>query len=484
MWFLNFLFMKLYNTLSRKKQNFKPIKGNTVGFYSCGPTVYNYAHIGNLRTFIFADVLERTLLYNGYNVKRVMNITDVGHLTGDSDVGQDKLEKQAKGEAKSVWEISEFYEKAFFCDLEELNIIKPKKIIRATSAIKDQIKIIKKLIEKGFAYETKSAVYFDVSKFKKYGNLSGQSLSEKITSARKEIVEDREKKNSADFALWLKLVGKHKNHTMRWSSPWGEGFPGWHIECSAISSKHLGQPFDIHTGAIDLIGTHHENEIAQSEAAFGKPLANFWMHGEFLVIDKKKMAKSTGNFITLSSVKEQGFNPLSYRYLALTAHYRSALHFSWKNLESAEKSYYNIIEKICCLFVLKDYSKLKTSSAIAEEKYLRMFNDFINDDLDMPSALAIAIKMTEDEALDPKSRLKLLDLFDKVFGLNLIKKAKDLQKSIPKEFQEIALLRVSLKEQKDFVKADEIRLKLDKKGYKINDLGQGKFVIFPKFQKK
>ena len=315
--------LKLYNTLTCKKEIFKPLRKDRVGLYTCGPTVYNYAHIGNLRTYVFEDILRRTLEYAGFKVRHVMNITDVGHLVSDADEGEDKLEKGARREGKSVWDITKFYTDAFLKDIEKLNIKKANYILPATKYIKEQIKIIEVLFKKGYAYETPQAVYFNVSKFKNYTKLSRQKLSQKITGAREEVVVDTQKRNPYDFALWFKVVGRFEHHTMRWPSPWGIGFPGWHIECSAISSSKLGQPFDIHTGAVDHINVHHTNEIAQSEVAFGKPLAKIWMHGEFLLIDSSKMAKSRDNFFTLETTINKGFTPLAFRYLVLNAHYRS-----------------------------------------------------------------------------------------------------------------------------------------------------------------
>jgi len=467
--------MKLYNTLTRKKEIFKPIKKNKVGFYSCGPTVYNYAHIGNLRTYVFADVLQRALEYNGYKVKRVMNITDVGHLTSDADVGEDKMEKEAKKEKKTVWEIAKFYEKAFLNDIKELNIKKPPagNIVNATKSIKDQQAIIKILVEKGYTYETTSAVYFDVAKFKDYGKLSGQSLEDKLTGVRDEVVEDAEKKNPADFALWFKLVGRHKDHAMHWPSPWGEGFPGWHIECSAISSKNLSQPFDIHTGGIDLIGTHHENEIAQSEAAFQKPLARFWAHGEFLVIDKGKMSKSKGNFITLQTLKGKGFNPISYRYLILTAHYRSILNFSWESMEAAERAYVNLISLVANI----NNSDAKAMRKHAKDtKYKKQFEEHINDDIDTPKGLALLWSMVKDKELSSKTKIELVKNFDKVFALNLIESAKQAAR-IPVNIKKLAKERNEFRIKKNFKKSDEIRLKLANMGYRIEDISATEYLI-------
>ncbi|MEK7125424.1 MAG: cysteine--tRNA ligase, partial [Patescibacteria group bacterium] len=460
--------MKLFNTLTRTKQEFKPLKKGSVSFYSCGPTVYNYAHIGNLRTYIFADVLQRTLEYNGYKVKRVMNITDVGHLTGDADSGEDKMEKEAAKEKKTPWEVAAFYTQAFLSDIADLNIKKPGKIVPATKTIKDQIAIIKKLMAKGYAYATEQAVYFAVSKFKNYGALSGQSLKDKLTAARAEVVEDKAKRNAADFALWFKLVGHHANHIMHWPSPWGVGFPGWHIECSAISTKHLGQPFDIHTGGIDLIGTHHTNEIAQSEAAFDKPLAKYWLHGEFLLIDKAKMAKSDGNFITLQILKDKGFLPLAYRYLCLTTHYRSRLNFSWQSLEGATNAYNNLLDMIAGLFS----SKFRVSSFEFQDKIKKDFIKHVNDDLNTPQALALLWEVVKNQDLSPKAKLKLVKDFDSVLGLDLLKMATarpKANKSIPAEIKRLAQERWAKKQAGDYQAADVLRLELAKKGFQIED---------------
>jgi len=460
--------MKLYNTLTKKKQTLKPLKKGAVSLYTCGPTVYNFAHIGNLRSYVFADVLERGLAYEGYRVKRVMNITDVGHLTGDDDFGEDKVEQEAKKERKSVWDVSRFYTNAFFKDTGELNIKKPRKVVAATSAIKDQIKLIERLFGGGYAYETPQAVYFDIAKFKTYGKLSGQSLEEKLVASRGEVITDPEKRHPADFALWFKRAGRHKHHAMRWNSPWGDGFPGWHIECSAISSKHLGQPFDIHTGGIDHIGTHHANEIAQSEAAFGKPLAKVWMHNEYLVVDKAKMSKSADAFITLADVKKRGFEPLCFRYLALTAHYRSQLHFSWESLEAARRALRNLLE------IIGNVRSVKRAKSA--DLYLKKFNQHISNDLDTPQALAVLWEAAKDTRLDKKSLLNFVKNADMVLGLDLIKKSKQLTKeqgAIPAHIGKLAQERWELKARREFEKADSIRLMLAKKGYKIQDREDG-----------
>jgi len=366
---------RIYNTLTRKVEILQPIKKNKVSLYTCGPTVYNYAHIGNLRTYIFEDVLERTLARNGYKVRRVMNITDVGHLTSDADQGEDKIEKEAAKEKKTVWEIAKFYTNAFLKDAKKINIKIPRLLVPATKTIPEQIRIIEILASKGLAYETPKAIYFDVSKFKDYTKLSRQPLSEKITAAREEVVSDPGKRNPADFVLWFKLVDHFKHHVMRWRSLWGEGFPGWHIECSAISTKYLGQPFDIHTGGIDHVGVHHTNEIAQSEGAFDRPLANYWMHGEFLTVNQDRMGKSLGNFITLRDLQVKGFDPLAYRYLILTSHYRSRLDFSFESLRAAANGYHSLKNRLLALKNIK--INIKGKDARAADDHLALHRQLI-----------------------------------------------------------------------------------------------------------
>ncbi|MBP5093143.1 MAG: cysteine--tRNA ligase, partial [Abditibacteriota bacterium] len=333
----------LYNTLTRKKEEFKPLCEGQAGMYTCGPTVYNYAHIGNLRSYIFADILRRTLRYGGYDVKQVMNVTDVGHLTSDGDGGDDKLDAQAKKSGESIWDIARYYEKIFFEDLDKLNIEQPAVKCRATEHIDDMIALVQKLWDKGYAYETAQAVYYDISKFPTYTQLSRQNLEDKLTAVRDEVNEDPEKKHSADFALWFKRVGRFANHIMHWDSPWGDGFPGWHAECSAMSMKYLGDTLDIHTGGEDHIWVHHPNEIAQSEGATGKKFVNYWLHGAFLVVDgASKMSKSSGNFLRVQTLIDEGYDPLAYRFMCFSAHYRAKLKFSWESLDSAASAYNNL----------------------------------------------------------------------------------------------------------------------------------------------
>jgi len=457
--------LKLYNTLTRKKEVFKPLHDRQVGLYTCGPTVYKHQHIGNYRTYIMEDILQKTLEYNGYKVKRVLNITDVGHLTSDADTGEDKIEKEAKKEKKSVRDIANFYTNAFLKDIEKLHIKKPEIIVKASETIDDQIRIIRKLFEKGFAYETPQAVYFDVSKFKNYGKLSGQSLSQKITAARDEVVEDKNKKNPVDFTLWFKRVGKFKNHIMHWPSPWGQGFPGWHIECSAISTKYLGQPFDIHAGGVDHIGTHHTNEIAQSEAAFGKPMARYWLHGEFLLVDRAKMAKSEGNFITLATLAEKGFDPLAFRYLILTSHYKSKLNFSWKSLEAAQHALRNLKEAIAAQNI-----KAHASEKQKIKHYEGRFLTVINDDLNTPKTLSMVWEIAKDNGLSKQTKHGLLLKFDGILGLDLgkVKAAK-----IPRGIRVLAEKREAFRRNKQFIKADVLRKQIKKLGYIVQDTAFG-----------
>jgi len=467
--------IKLYNTLTRKKEIFRPIHKNWVGLYTCGPTVYNYAHIGNLRTYIFEDVLRRTLEYAGYKIKHVMNITDVGHLTSNADEGEDKLEKEARQEKKSVWDIAEFYTGAFLNDISRLNIKRADVLAPATKNIKQQITLIKKLFQKGFAYKTTQAVYFDVSKFETYTKLSRQRIDEKITAARAKVIQDPEKKNPPDFALWFKRIGKFKNHALHWSSPWGDGFPGWHIECSAISTKYLGQPFDIHTGGVDHISVHHTNEIAQSEGAFGKPLVKYWMHGEFLLLDQARMGKSVGNFITLNTLVEKGFNPLAFRYLVLGAHYRSKLNFTWESLEAAK----------CSLERLYDFTKKISSERLsrlnpgnhyrASSSIVKAFREAVLDDLNTPKTLSVVWNLIHAYNKNParyqtQEVLKMLYEFDGVFGLGL----KNIKpEEIPANILKLGKAREAFRQAKKWQEADDLRKKITEAGYEIKDLPQG-----------
>jgi cysteinyl-tRNA synthetase len=449
--------IRLYNTLTRKKEVFKPLKNKKVGLYTCGPTVYWYAHLGNLRTYLFEDILKRVLEYNSFKVKQVMNITDVGHLTSDADTGEDKLEEGAKKEKKTVWEIAEFYTKTFKNDLKRLNIKEPTIWIKATETIREQINLIKILEKKGFTYIIKDGVYFDTAKLKNYGLLWPRQKQKIKAGARVEIVPG--KKNPTDFALW-KFSPKKTKRQMEWNSPWGLGFPGWHTECVAMSAKELGIPFDIHCGGIDHILIHHTNEIAQAQAAYGKIPARFWLHGEFLILGKNKMSKSKGNIAILDDLIKKGFNPLAYRYLCLTAHYRKPLSFSLKSLKASQ----NALEKI--------YSRIKELKSIPKKNktYQMKFQKLVNDDLNMPNALALLWQMLDDEKLSKNEKYFLALDFDKIFGLELAKIKKE---RAPKKILQLVRQREQYRRERNWRKADEIRRKIEKLGYQIEDTKKG-----------
>jgi len=459
--------LEFYNTLSRKKEDFKSLKDKKVGLYTCGSTVYWFAHIGNLRTYIFEDILKRVLEYNGYKVKHVMNITDVGHLTSDADTGEDKMEKGAKREKKTVWEIAEFYTRAFKSDLKLLNIKEPDIWVKATDTIEDQINLIKILEKKGFTYKISDGVYFDTSKLKKYGRLWGKKERKIKPGARIEMVPG--KKNPTDFALW-KFTPPGVKRQMEWDSPWGRGFPGWHTECVVMSTKELGIPFDIHCGGIDHILIHHTNEIAQAEAAFGKLMATCWLHGEFVTVDGKKMAKSEGNIFIIDDLIKKGFNPLAYRYLCLGAHYRSRLNFTWKGLGASQNALDNLYQKIIEILSKKVLHFRRPHKIQTILSYKMKFLEFINDDLNIPKALALMWNLIGDENVSNQEKYKLLLNFDKIFGLNLakIKKPRILQ-----EIKELVEIREEYRKKGDFKSADKIRRKIKEMGYLIEDTKEG-----------
>lgn len=454
--------LKFYNTLTRKKEDFVPLKDKKVGLYACGPTVYWYAHIGNLRAYFFEDILKRTLKYNGYKVKHVMNITDVGHLTSDSDTGEDKIEKGAKRERKTAWQIANFYTKAFQKNICSLNIESPDVLIRATDTIKDQINFIKRLEKKGFIYKIKDGVYFDTSKLKNYGRLWPKKMK---IQAGKRVKIVRGKKNPTDFALW-KLTPPNVKRQMEWNSPWGKGFPGWHTECVVMAGKELKIPFDIHCGGIDHVLIHHTNEIAQSEAVYGKILAKYWLHGEHLVLKEGKMAKSRGNIVIMDSLIKKNINPLSLRYLYLTSHYRSKLEFSFEALKGAQNSLENIYEKI--KEIKKDNKKSKQKNI--EKRYQKKFLELINNDLDTPQALALTWKLLKDKKVSNENKYGTLLDFDKILGLDF-DKVKAI--STPKEIIKLSLKREKYRNQKKWGNADKIRKKIESLGYKIEDTEQG-----------
>jgi len=445
--------LKLYNTMSRRKEIFKPLVDNEVRMYSCGPTVYWYQHIGNMRSYIFVDTLKRVLLYNGFKVKHVMNITDVGHLTSDADEGEDKIEIAAKREKKTAKEIAEFYTKIFLEDLKKLNIILPDILCKASEHIKEQIELIKKIEEKGFTYRTSDGIYFDTSKLEDYGKLARLNKKGIIPGKR---VSLKEKRNPTDFALW-KFSEKPGIRQQEWDSPWGIGFPGWHIECSAMSSKYLGEQFDIHTGGEDHIHIHHTNEIAQSEVAFGKkPWVKYWMHCAFLTFKGEKVSKSKGGLYTISELEKMGFYPLAYRYFVLNAHYRKPLEFSLELLREAQESY----------FKLKSLIQDEKDDSKINEKYLSEFERYINDDLNTPKAIQVLWKLVRDK--DAKGKIRTIKKMDEVFGLYLVK-----EEEIPKDVLELMKKREELRKKGKYKDADKIREELRRIGYILEDTKDG-----------
>jgi len=486
--------IKLYNTYTKKIEEFKPIEKGKVRMYNCGPTVYDYVHIGNYRTYLMADFLRRVFEYSGYKVKQIKNITDVGHLTQDDiEAGEDKILKAAKRERKSPIEIARFYESVFFEDEKKLNILPAHKFPKATEYINQMIEMIKTLIEKKYAYEVNGSVYYDVTKFQNYGKLSGNTIENLKNGARLDIHPD--KKNAYDFALWLKASPEH---LMQWESPWGKGYPGWHIECSAMSSSNLGSTIDIHTGGEDNIFPHHEDEIAQSEGTSEKKFVNYWIHGRHLMVDGKKMSKSKNNFYKISDIEKKGFNPLSLRYLFLTAHYQSKLNFTWKSLEASQ----NALNKL--------YDFIRSNDVIAKSKvtkqflnntqitknYNEQFQQTLENNLDTPKAIAIIWEIIKSNKLDHNLKKELLLKFDKVLGLDLDKIKQDEIKPITKfkipigvkmieitnitgeiisdEIRGFIVEREKAREEKNFIKSDEIRNRILNKGYIIEENKNGK----------
>ncbi len=459
----------LYNSLTRNKEEFTPIKPGKVGLYTCGPTVYNYAHIGNLRTYIFEDILRRVLDYNGYAVKHVMNITDVGHLTGDRDMGEDKMEKGAAREGKSAWDIADFYTRAFKKDIAELNILEPDIWVKATDTIPEQIDLVKALEEKGFTYRTADGIYFDTSKFKDYTKLSHQNLEALQEGAR--VERNPEKRNPTDFALW-KFSLPNSSRQMEWDSPWGVGFPGWHLECSAMSMKFLTDQQDIHCGGTDHIDVHHTNEIAQSEAATGKPFFKFWMHGAFLIIQGgKKMAKSEGNFLTLENAfLKNDINPLVYRFAAFLTHYRKPMEYSDESIEAARNGLLHLQNQV------RQVTAGDTSSADSpiHPDFKNKFLEAINDDLNMPRAMAVVQEMLKSNIHNTEKRATILD-FDRVLGLKLDQL--DKEQALPAAVQKLVDARIKAREAKDFENSDQLRAEIEKLGYQVQDAKDGMKVV-------
>lgn len=460
----------LFNSLSRKKEKFVPVSPPQVGLYTCGPTVYSFAHIGHGRKYVNDDILKRTLTAFGFKVKHVQNVTDVGHLTSDADSGEDKMEKGARQAGKTVWEVADFYTKNFYESMDKLNIIRPDIVARATDNIPPQIEMIKTLLEKGYAYDTPEAVYYDVTKFKDYGELFGQSLKEKKVAVRKEVVKGEHKKNPQDFALWFKRVGRFKSHSMHWDSPWGDGFPGWHIECSAISIKYLGPQFDIHTGGEDHLSIHHPNEIAQSEGATGKkPFVKYWIHYAFLLVNNQKMSKSLNNFYTVDDIEKKGFSPLALRYFYLTAQYRKPLNFTWDGLSAAQAALDKLKTQVLSLRQEKERTTLSPEKEIKLEEARKKFLLAMADDLNTPQALAVTWEVLKSN-IPSIDKYDLLLSFDEVLGLGL---SGALGVKVPGEIRKLMDERDRLRQEGKFDEADKLRKEIEEKGFSVKDTKLG-----------
>lgn len=473
--------LKLYNTLTKQKEEFKPIHPGKVGMYSCGPTVYDFAHIGNFKTYIDTDILRRYLEYSGYEVRQIMNITDVGHLTADdinqADTGEDKMLKASKREKKDPREIADFYTEAFLEDTKKLNIEKATYYPKATAHIPHMIKLIETLIQKGIAYETNGNVFYDVSKFSEYGKLSGIKLDELKVGARLE--EHPDKKNPYDFSLWLKAP---KDHLMKWESPWGTGYPGWHIECSAMSMEYLGESFDIHSGGEDHIFPHHENEIAQSEGCTEKIFSNFWFHVRFLLVDGQKMSKSKGNFYTLKYIEEKDYDPMIFRLLIFSSHYRSNSNFTWESLDQAKGNFKRIFEWINILQNIYREPPSEPTETINIDDYKKRFEEAMNDDLNTPLALSVIYELiTETNKKIAEKKIgrgeaqKILSFWEKinkVLGLQFSEKSQ-----LPEEVVAVAEERKLAREKRDFPKSDELRKKLEDLGYSIEDKENNQYLL-------
>lgn len=474
--------LKIYNTLGSSLQEFHPLVQGQVGFYGCGPTVYNYAHIGNLRAYLFQDILTRVFRFLGYEVKHVMNITDVGHLTDDADSGEDKMLRSAKERGRSVLEIADFYSRAFFYDCERLNILKPNIICKATDHIDDMIKLIQRIEANGHTYFAGGNLYYDISTFPNYGELANLKLDELKAGARIEV--DQNKKNPLDFVLWF-TNSKFENHALLWDSPWGRGYPGWHIECSAMSMKYLGDRIDIHTGGIDHVRIHHTNEIAQSEGATGHKWVNYWLHNEFLVMDKGKMSKSAGNFLILDNLIQEGFNPLDYRLLLLGGHYRSQISFSWQAMETAKnsrKSLLTKIKKLISQLSSKDMDEILKKENITfkdalnltksenARQYLKDFKDALSEDFSTPKALSVLNLLLKDKTISSYDTIFLLQCFDGVLGLELIQSTiVDENNETDPVIEALIAKRAEAKNQKNYELADKIRDDLKEKGVILED---------------
>ena len=459
--------VKIYNTLTKQKENFIPIKDNTARIYSCGPTVYNYAHIGNLRTYIFMDLLRKVLRYNGHNLLHVMNITDVGHLVSDSDDGEDKMMKTAAEQKKTPWEIAEYYTEVFFKDIGKLNIEKPEMTPRATQHIKEMIDFAVSLCEKGYGYETSDGIYFDISKFEGYGKLSKLDLEGQQAGARVDV--NLEKRHPADFAIWKKAP---KEHIMQWESPWGMGYPGWHMECSTMAMKYLGNYFDIHTGGVDHIPVHHENEIAQSEALLGQPAVKAWMHGEFLLVDNGKMSKSLKNTYTISDLEAKGYSPLAFRYLCLNGNYRNKLNFTWDALKASQTA----LDRLYELVLSHKGTNGKTPDGDIKV-LLNKFESAINDDLNIPLAMSVVWEAAK-YPIKSNDIYELLLKMDKIISLDFDKAEKKKDRGndvedLPPQIIDLINRRIKAREERNYALSDEIRNELLEKGIAVKDTKEG-----------
>jgi len=458
--------MKLYNSLTRKVEDFSPLNTELVTMYACGPTVYDYAHIGNFRTYTLSDFINRILLFNGNRVKFIMNLTDVGHMTGDNlgdaDTGEDRMEKSVAKEGRTAIEIANFYAQKFIQDYDKMNFIRPEKFTRATEYIEEQIRLVKILEEKGFTYTTSDGVYFDTSKFESYGQLSGYTTDNVMEGARVEV--NPEKKHPTDFALW-KLSPTNVKRSQEWASPWGIGFPGWHLECSAMSLAELGNTLDIHVGGEDLRMTHHQNEIAQSESATGKKFVRYWIHGAHMMVDGGRMGKSLGNAYTLTDIEKKGFDPMVLRYFFMTSQYRSKLNFTWDALQSAQNALRRLYE------LARGYKK--DSSVKPSKEFIRKFGDKINDDLNLPEALAVVWEMIKSEMEEPEKLATLLKM-DSVLGLKI---EEHLAYDTPQKVLDVAKMRSEYRKAGIWDKADLARKQILEMGYEVEDLPDGKFKI-------
>ncbi len=478
--------IKFYNTLTRRKEDFIPIKKGYVSMYACGPTVYDYAHIGNFRTYIFEDVLNRVLKYNNLEVTYVQNVTDVGHLVGDGDTGEDKIEKGSRERGKTAQDIALFFTEAYIKDSQKLNILPPSILVRATEHINEQIEMIKVLEQKGFTYQTSDGIYFDTSKLKDYGKLARLKIEGLKEGAR--IESSSEKINLTDFSLWKFSIPKNisaeeaqkmPKRQMEWDSPWSVGFPGWHIECSAMSTKYLGDHFDIHCGGTDFIPLHHTNEIAQNEAVYDQKTVNYWLHGGFLMVDGGKMSKSLKNTYTISDIESKNIDPLSFRYFIYSAHYRQPMNFTWQALSSADESYKNLIDRLSAFAENVDLVKLEvldTKSNIRVDHWRDLFMKAINDDMNMPKAMAVVHELIKDPGLTESEKISLVLNFDKILGLKIKEKISlkiMMDSNVPSEVIDLAEARETARKDGNWNEADRLRKNIRDMGYEIKDSEKG-----------